>query len=70
MQIPLDTIDLFNLFTVTTFTLIILLMLSNPYFGKLYLDINIYKIRKATLFSMILFIIFLIIRIFEQIIFF
>ena len=69
MNVPLSIVDINNIFAVMTFTLVFTSIIMNPYYGKISLEVKSNKIRKATVVSIILFILTLIIRVFDQIIF-
>lgn len=69
MNIPLSINDVSNIFAIITFTLVLTSIIINPYYGKIRLGVKSNKIRKATIVSMLLFILTLIIRIFDEFVF-
>ena len=69
MRIPLSLIDVSNIFIATSLTLMVTAILINPYYGKLSMRIKNVKIRNALFLSISLFVLTLIIRVFNQVIF-
>ena len=68
MQIPLSLIDVSDVFIFTSLTLMLTSILLNPYYGGLKLRIKSVKIRNALLLSITLFVVTLIIRVFNEVI--
>lgn len=69
MDIPVNLGNLNNIFAATSLSLLLVSILLNPYYGKLSLNINNRKIRNALMFSVTLFLLTLIIKVFDQVIF-
>ena len=69
MQFPLSIDDVSSMFIFTSFTLLLTAIIVNPYYGTLSLSIKSVKIRNALFLSIILFVLTLIIRVFNEVIF-
>ena len=69
MELPLNLFDIGNIYEVISLVLIVLNMLLDPYFGMLSLNIKKKKVQRALIITVILFIVILIVRIFDQVIF-